>query len=81
MNGQIEVIDDQFIAFKVRYRLGEKKITQAAVARELGVSEFYVSRRVRGEVPFSAVELGKVAVFLGVEIAYFFPPVLSERAS
>ncbi|MBO2459358.1 helix-turn-helix domain-containing protein [Actinomadura violacea] len=78
---QNEVIDDQFIAYKVRYRLSQQKVTQVALAKELGVSEFYVSRRVRGEVPFSAVELGKVAVFLRVEIAYFFPPILSERAS
>lgn len=80
MANQMTIPDDRFIAFRVRFELKRQKRSQAALARDLDVTEHYLSRRVRGEVPFSAAELVRVAEALDVDVTVFFPQ-RQERAS
>lgn len=51
--------------------------SQADVAESLGLSQPAVSRRLSGEVDFSATELTKLAALLNVPVATFF----GERAA
>lgn len=61
-------VSDDDVAAKVRARLSERRMSQRALARRLSRGEVYVSRRLRGEVPFSAVELAHVAQILDVPV-------------
>ena len=79
---QMTIQDDRFIGFRVKYELERQDLTQAWLARNLSATDMYIGRRIRGEVPFGAVELAQVAQLLGVEITVFFPPATpGERAS
>lgn len=69
---QSTIIDDHYLAAMVRAALLRSGKSQAALARELDVTEHYLSRRMRGEVPFSAVELATIAEVLGVRVEAFY---------
>jgi transcriptional regulator with XRE-family HTH domain len=49
--------------------MARRRITQAALAQTLGMSQATVSRRLRGSVPFTVSELDQVARVLAVPAA------------
>jgi transcriptional regulator with XRE-family HTH domain len=59
----------------VRYRLGfmlrQGRVKQVELARALGESENWVSRRVRGETPILADEIARLATALGISPCAF----------
>lgn len=57
------------VAAEVRAQLARRQLTGAALAAAIGRSEMYVSRRLRGDVPFDLVDVEQAAEFLGVAIA------------
>jgi len=81
MSKQNAILDDDFVAFRVRYEMKRQARGMRELARELGMKPSYLHRRVHGEVPFSAVELAKTAEILGVEIGVFFPPADVDRTA
>lgn len=58
----------QHVAGEVRALLARRQITGKQLAVHLGVSQFSVSRRLRGQTAFSIDELTSVAGFLGVPV-------------
>lgn len=74
MATQTTVMDDQFVAFRVRYELQRQNRSAREVARELGLTHSSMHRRVTGETPFSATEIGRLAEVLHVDVSVFFPP-------
>ena len=75
MTTQTSIVDDRFVAFRVRYELERLGKAQAELAREMDRPRDWLNRRLAGDpVPFTAVELARVAEVLGVEISVFFPP-------
>lgn len=61
------------IADRVRELLTESGISGAELARRLGATQSYVSRRVRGVVPWRADELYEIAGVLGISADEFLP--------
>lgn len=59
---------DERIAAAVRAEAARRQITQAVVARHLGLTQPGMSRRMLGRVPFSAAELAAVASLFGVPV-------------
>jgi BetR domain. len=74
MSNQTAVIDDQFVAYRVRVELDRQDRSTRDLARELDMTASSMQRRVSGEVPFSATQIAQVAQVLGVDVAVFFPP-------
>lgn len=60
------------VAAEVRATLARHKISQGAVAQALDLSRPSVSRRLKGELPFTVAELLVVADLAGVEPSEFF---------
>ena len=60
------------VAAEVRAALARNKIRQAAVAEALSLSRASVSRRLKGERPFTVPELLVVADLAGVSPSEFF---------
>lgn len=58
----------QRVACTVRARMAERRVTQAAVAQRLGMSQAAVSRRLSGSVAFDVNELDAVADLVGVPV-------------
>lgn len=61
------------VAAEVRAQLGRRQLTGVALAAAIGKSEMYVSRRLRGEVPFDLIDVEQAAKFLGVAVADLIP--------
>lgn len=78
---QTMIVDDEFIAFRVRSELGRKKLSQRRLARDLGWTVNFLNRRIRAEVPFTAVEIAQVAEILNVDVSCFYPQADIGRAS
>lgn len=53
------------VTHSIREHMRHGGVTQASLASKLNLSQQAVSRRLTGEVPFSLVELDKVAAALG----------------
>jgi len=74
------------VASEVRSILGRRMVSQRELARALNVSPNYMSRRLRGELPFDVEELLAIARLLDVSIAELvnqggdFDPVEQVRA-
>ncbi len=64
-------------AANLRAELARQKVSRAAVARELGVTEMWVSRRVNGQTPITVADLYAICDILQI------PPsrVLPEAAA
>lgn len=60
------------IAGEVRAELARRRLTGRKIARALGMSEVYVSRRLTGQVPFNVNDLSAIAELLDVPISRFF---------
>ncbi|MEU9022358.1 hypothetical protein [Actinomadura sp. NPDC048394] len=78
---QMTVVDDRFIAYRVRVELSRQKRTQRWLARQLDEQPMWLNRRLVGEdlVPFTVTEIARVAQALGVDVLVFFPPASMER--
>jgi len=68
---QLAILDHEYVAAQVRAELDSQGLSQRDLARELDVTDNFVSRRLRGEVEFSVIELATVAVVLGVPVEQF----------
>lgn len=49
-----------------------KKISQDYIAFELKLNQSQYSRRENGEIPFSAIEIGKIALILGIKVSELY---------
>lgn len=65
------------VAGEVRAEMGRQSKNQSQLARELGVTQAYVNRRLLGQVPITVDDLERIAAVLGVEVEQF----LKRRAS
>jgi transcriptional regulator with XRE-family HTH domain len=63
---------DEAVAAEVRAWLARRQISGRSAARELGMTEIYLNRRLRGAVPFNVIDLGALARLLRVPITVFF---------
>jgi hypothetical protein len=63
----------ELIAEEVRALLARRKMSASELARRMGVSQKYMSRRITGETPLDVDDLDMIATVLGVEPTYFFP--------
>jgi transcriptional regulator with XRE-family HTH domain len=61
------------VAGEVRAVLARRQISGKQLASQLGMSQFAISRRLRGETPFSIDELAASAEFLGVPLTELLP--------
>lgn len=62
----------QRIAANVREELARQDISQVDLARSLGWSQPFISRRLRGRAEFSAADLVSVAAELNVPVASLY---------
>lgn len=62
------------VAGEVRAVAARKRVTQASIARELGMSQQALSRRWTGELAFDVEELAAVARILDVSLGDLLPP-------
>jgi len=63
----------QYVAAEVRAELGRQGHDNTWLARQLGVSDMWVSRRLRSITEFTADDLVRVAETLRVEPSQFLP--------
>ncbi|MEO6115968.1 MAG: helix-turn-helix transcriptional regulator [Pseudolysinimonas sp.] len=57
------------VAAAVRAHFAVRSVKDAAVARTLGVSQSYLSRRTNGSTPFDVDDLGSIAHEFGITMA------------
>ena len=60
------------IAANVRAEMARRRLRAVTVAAELGMSQPAMSRRLSGEVPFTAIEVYRLAQILDVPIESLF---------
>lgn len=60
--------ETETIARNLSGELARHRKTQAALAKELGVSEQYISKRLQAESPFTTEQLEKAAGMLGMSL-------------
>ena len=60
------------VAGEVRAWLARRQRSGRSVAQELGWTEIYLNRRIRGLVPFDVTDLGQLANLLDVPVTVFF---------
>lgn len=58
---------------RIKAVMAERQITGVELARRLGFTQAYISRRLTGEVDFRMAELTAVAEALGVPLSQFIP--------
>lgn len=63
---------DERIAANVRAEMARRSISQQTIARQLGWTQAYASRRIRGRTPFDAGQLEQVAEIIGVPISELY---------
>lgn len=68
------------VAEEIRGWMGRRRLSQAALARQLGVSKMWVSYRLSGTQPIDLNDLDRIARALGVAVADLLPPDV-RRAS
>jgi transcriptional regulator with XRE-family HTH domain len=64
-------MDQRHIAAAIRAELGWQNLSQASLARALGWTEAFLSRRLIGEVPFTLADISAIADQLGVPPSKF----------
>lgn len=67
----------QTIAAEARAVLARERTKQSDVAEALGLSRSQLSRRLSGQISFSAEEIAHLAQFAGVPVGQFFGAVAS----
>ena len=71
---------DELVAGEIRAALARARMTQSALADQLGVSRAWVSRRLSGEVPLSVGDVALIAGQLGVAFASLAAPLDDPRS-
>lgn len=71
----------QKTAAEVRAEMARQRISQSALAEQLGRTQQYVSRRIVGEVPFDVADLEKIAEFFGVPVSRLVPDNTTASAA
>lgn len=61
----------EIVAAEIRAWIGRRGIRQSQLARELGVSEQWISVRLRGVQPIGVDDLERIADVLGVPVTTF----------
>lgn len=61
------------IAEEIRALLGRRMLSASELARRIGATQPYISRRLTGDIAFDVDDLVKIAAVLGVEVADLFP--------
>lgn len=79
IDSQDETAWRQALARRIRGELAEHEKTQDDAAFVLGLSQAAVNRRLRGHVEWSAVELRRLALWLGVPLRSLLPQVDSNH--
>ena len=57
---------------EIRAELARKGITQGALAKQIGISEYSLSKKINGKAQFKLEEAQKIVSILGVEPSIFF---------
>ena len=60
------------VAANVRAEAARRGISQATIASTLGINQAGISRRMSGQIDFSAPELSALATAFGIPVATFF---------
>lgn len=63
----------ELVAEEIRALLGRRKMSGSELARRMGVSQKYMSRRITGETAFDVDDLYAIAQMLGVDVAGLLP--------
>lgn len=71
----METIDER-LATEIRVALARQRLSQSDLARALGVSAPYVTRRMRGDLSWTVSELDRIAAWLGLSVADLLPGVM-----
>ncbi|MFT4156526.1 MAG: helix-turn-helix transcriptional regulator [Microbacterium sp.] len=58
----------ELVERSIRMHLASRKQTQAWLAKQLGVTPFWISRRLSGEIPFDLEVLDRIATVFGIGI-------------
>jgi transcriptional regulator with XRE-family HTH domain len=61
------------IAEEIRVLLARRRISASELARQIGATQPYISRRLTGETAFDVDDLEKIAACLDVEVADLLP--------
>jgi len=61
------------VGANVRAEMARRLVSQSDLARELGLSQMAVSRRLRGDIPFDVDEIARAAVYLEVPLSVLMP--------
>lgn len=69
------------ISKRVRVLLAERRITASALARDLGLTQSYVARRMTGKVSWRASDLSLIAGHLGVDASALLAPHVAGVAA
>lgn len=71
----------QRVAAVVQAEVRKAEMTQRELAAVIGVHQPNVSLRLRGKIPFTTAELGKIATALNVPVALFFVEADAEAGA
>jgi transcriptional regulator with XRE-family HTH domain len=63
------------VAEEIRALMARRSLTQGDVALAIGRSQSYVSRALKGGRPFDVIDLGRLAVLLGVSPSTLLGPL------
>lgn len=74
---RVQSIREQ-IAEEVRVLLARRKISASELARRMGVTQPYISRRLNGETALDVDDLALIAQVLGVDVIDLLPARLPE---
>ena len=64
------------MAAEIRAWMGRRRATQSDLAKVLGKSQAYVSRRLSGEVPFDVDDLSRLADFFETTLRDLLDPAV-----
>lgn len=59
---------DELVSREIRAEMGRQRIIQSTLAEAMGVTDNWVSRRLRDETPITVKDLEKFAAALGVSV-------------
>lgn len=68
------------VAAELRVEMARARLSGAAVARQSGLSQNYVAKRLRDELPFSLNDLEAISAALGVSYVTLFDRAASSLA-
>lgn len=69
------------IAEEIRVMLARRMMSASELARQIGATQPYISRRLTGEIAFDTDDLAQIAEVFGVAVTALFPRREGERAA